>query len=150
MIMPSRKFLAALVAAICVGLQVPVFCQAAEPFELDALVRSPDDAKGVCVQVVIGGMLTNLMARAESAGEPVRTRAQLLDDLTRQKQWSTVLVPGIQGTCACVLAKIPGQANDTSGSMTVRDSMQIVLNALRDVNVSGDCMRALQNSLSAQ
>jgi len=34
--------------------------------------------------------------------------------------------------------------------MTVRDSMQIVLRALRDVNVSGDCMKALQNGLSAE
>ena len=148
--MPPSKFLAALVAAVSVGLQVPVFCQAAEPSELEVPVRSPDDAKGVCVQVVIGGMLTSLMTRAESAGEPVSTRAQLLDDLTRQKQWPTVVLPGIQGTCACVLAKIPGQANDTSGSMKVRDSMQIVLRALRDVNVSGDCMKALQNSLSAE
>ncbi len=148
--MPPRKFSAALIAAISVGLQAPVFCQAAEPPELDALVRSPDDAKGVCVQVVIGGILTSLMKRAEDAGEPVRTRAQLLEDLTRQKQWPTVVLPGIQGTCACVIAKIPGQANDTSGSMTVRDSMQIVLRALRDVNVSGDCMKALQNSPSAE
>jgi len=148
--MLPRKFLTALVAATSVGLQVPVLCQAAEPSELDALVRSPDDAKGVCVQVVVGGMLTSLMTRAETAGEPVRTRAQLLDDLTRQKQWPTVVLPGIQGTCACVLAKIPGQANNMSGSMTVGDSMQIVLRALRDVNVSGDCMKALQNSLSAE
>src|ERR1700679_3978291 len=97
--MPPRKFLVVLIAAIGVGLQVPVFCQAAEPPELDALVRCPDDAKGVCVQVVIGGMLTSLMKRAENAGEPVRTRAQLLEDLTRQRKWPTVVLPGIQGTC---------------------------------------------------
>jgi hypothetical protein len=127
-----------------------VFCQAAEPLELDALVRSPDDAKGVCVEVVIGGMLTSLMTRAEKAGEPVRTRAQLLEDLTRLKQWPTVLLPGIQGSCTCVIAKIPGQANDMSGSMTVRGSTQFVLRALRDVNVSGDCMKTLQNSLSVE
>ena len=148
--MPPLKFLVGLIAATCFGLQIPIFCQAAEPPELDALVRSPDDAKGVCVEVVIGGMLTSLMTRAEKTGEPVPTRAQLLKDLTGLKQWPTVLLPGIEGSCRCVLAKIPGQANDMSGSMRVRDSMQIVLRALRDVNVSGDCMKALQNSPSAE